>query len=87
MAKSLVVVESRAKAKTIQKYLGAGFQVLASMGHVRDLPKGDLGVDVENDFRPDYARLGRFRARLKFPQTIALTATATPEGTPVRSVR
>ena len=54
MAKSLVIVESPAKAKTINKYLGSGFLVKASMGHVRDLPKGKLGIDLENDFEPTY---------------------------------
>ena len=56
MAKSnLVIVESPAKAKTIGKYLGPDYQVLASMGHVRDLPKSKMGVDLEhNDFEPDY---------------------------------
>ncbi|HNP84966.1 MAG TPA: type I DNA topoisomerase [Kouleothrix sp.] len=54
MADKLVIVESPAKAKTIQKYLGRGFRVEASMGHVRDLPKSDLGVDVEHDFKPVY---------------------------------
>ena len=55
MAKSnLVIVESPAKAKTIGKYLGPGYQVKASMGHVRDLPKSKLGVDVDNDFSLDY---------------------------------
>ena len=53
MAK-LVIVESPAKAKTIQKYLGAGYEVVASMGHIRDLPKSLLGVDVERDFKPRY---------------------------------
>lgn len=50
----LVIVESPAKAKTIQKYLGEGYEVIASMGHVRDLPKSKLGVDTENDFQPQY---------------------------------
>ncbi len=54
MAKTLVVVESPAKAKTINKYLGNNYVVLASMGHVRDLPKNKLGVDVDEGFRPDY---------------------------------
>jgi DNA topoisomerase-1 len=54
MGKSLVVVESPAKAKTIQKILGRGFQVLSSMGHVMDLPKSRLGVDVDNGFEPSY---------------------------------
>lgn len=51
---SLVIVESPAKAKTIQKYLGDGYEVIASMGHIRDLPKSKLGVDVEHDFAPQY---------------------------------
>ena len=54
MAKALVVVESPAKAKTINKYLGRDYKVMASMGHVRDLPKSKLGVDVDNGFTPDY---------------------------------
>lgn len=51
---NLVIVESPAKAKTIQKYLGKDYDVIASMGHVRDLPKSKLGVDVENGFQPKY---------------------------------
>lgn len=54
MADSLVIVESPAKAKTIGKYLGSKFIVKASMGHVRDLPKSQIGVEVENDFSPKY---------------------------------
>ena len=54
MSKGLVIVESPAKAKTIQKYLGKGFTVDASYGHVKDLPKSSLAVDVENDFDTDY---------------------------------
>lgn len=50
----LVIVESPAKAKTIQKYLGSGYEVVASMGHIRDLPKSKMSVDVENDFKPHY---------------------------------
>lgn len=50
----LVIVESPAKAKTIQKYLGTGYEVVASMGHIRDLPKSKMGVDTENDFQPQY---------------------------------
>ncbi len=54
MAKGLVIVESPAKAKTIQKYLGKDFEVEASLGHVKDLPKSNLGVDIENDFDTEY---------------------------------
>ena len=54
MAKNLVIVESPAKAKTINKFLGANYQVVASNGHVRDLPKSQLGIDIEHDFEPRY---------------------------------
>jgi DNA topoisomerase-1 len=54
LAKGLVIVESPAKAKTIQKYLGKGFTVEASLGHVKDLPKSTLGVDVDNNFETEY---------------------------------
>ncbi len=54
MTKSLVIVESPSKAKTINKYLGKSYIVLASVGHIKDLPKKGLGVDVENDFKPTY---------------------------------
>ena len=54
MARKLIIVESPAKAKTIKKFLGRGYIVEASMGHVRDLPKSQLGVDIENQFEPKY---------------------------------
>lgn len=54
MAKNLVIVESPAKVKTVKKYLGKNYEVVASKGHVRDLPKSSLGVDIENDFEPKY---------------------------------
>ena len=53
MAKNLVIVESPAKVKTIKKFIGSGYEVMASMGHVRDLPKSTIGIDVENDFVAD----------------------------------
>ena len=53
-AKDLVIVESPAKAKTIEKYLGTGYKVKASMGHLRDLPKSRMGVDIEHGFEPEY---------------------------------
>ena len=54
MAKNLVIVESPAKAKTIKKFLGSNYEVIASNGHVRDLPKSQMGIDVDNDFEPKY---------------------------------
>ena len=54
MAKYLVIVESPAKAKTINKFLGSNYHVVASNGHVRDLPKSRLGIDVEDDYEPKY---------------------------------
>ena len=54
MPKYLVIVESPAKAKTIKKFLGKNYEVIASNGHVRDLPKSTLGIDIENDFEPKY---------------------------------
>ena len=54
MSKYLVIVESPAKAKTIKKYLGTNYEVIASMGHVRDLPKSQMGIDVEHDYEPKY---------------------------------
>ena len=63
MAKSLVIVESPAKAKTIEKYLGKKFTVKASMGHIVDLPKSQYGVDIENGFKPKYIKI-RGKAKL-----------------------
>lgn len=57
MSKSLVIVESPAKARTIKKYLGKDFEIMASVGHVRDLPPKSLGVDVDNDFKPEYVTI------------------------------
>ena len=76
MAKALVIVESPAKAKTINKYLGKGFDVEASLGHVKDLPKKTLGVDVDNDFETEYIVIPgkeKVLARLK---KMAKTASA-----------
>src|SRR4051812_35593074 len=54
MAKPLIIVESPTKARTISRFLGSGFQVEASFGHVRDLPKSKLSIDVEHNFEPTY---------------------------------
>jgi len=57
MVKNLVIVESPAKAKTIKKYLPKGYEVTATMGHVIDLPKSRLGIDIENHFTPEYIKI------------------------------
>ena len=57
LQKTLLIVESPAKAKTIGKYLGTKYIVKSSMGHIRDLPKSKLGVDVENEFEPHYINI------------------------------
>ncbi len=71
MAKSLIIVESPAKARTITKYLGRGYQVLASVGHVKDLPKSKLGIDVEHEFQPHYVVI---RGKSKFLNEIKAQA-------------
>ena len=87
MAKNLVIVESPAKAKTINKILGRNYQVKASYGHVRDLPKSKLGVDVENGFEPSYVTLRdkskvikELRTAAKKAETIYLAADPDREG-------
>src|SRR5205814_2353892 len=75
MAKSLVIVESPAKAKTINKYLGRDYKVIASMGHVRDLPKSRLGVDVDNDFEETYESLESRKKVIKELKDAAKDAT------------
>ena len=68
MPKYLVIVESPAKAKTIHKFLGANYEVLASNGHVRDLPKSQMGIDIEHDFEPKYITIrgkGEVLAKLR----------------------
>ncbi len=68
MAKNLVIVESPAKAKTIKKFLGSSYEVIASNGHVRDLPKSQMGIDIEHDFEPKYITIrgkGDILARLR----------------------
>ena len=88
MAKqSLVIVESPAKAKTIEKYLGKEFRVKASMGHLRDLPKSKLGVDVEHDFEPVYQPIkgkeeiiGELKKSAKAADTVYLATDPDREG-------
>src|SRR3984885_10657023 len=87
MEKSLVIVESPAKAKTIGKYLGKQFVVKASLGHVKDLPKKNLSVDVDNDFKPIYEviegkkkLIGELKAAAKGVDNIYLAADPDREG-------
>src|SRR5437868_11972103 len=75
MAKALVVVESPAKARTINKYLGRDFKVLPSMGHIRDLPKSKLGVDVDNEFAEQYETLVSRKKVIKDLKDAAKEAT------------
>ena len=68
MAKNLVIVESPAKVKTIKKFLGSNYEVLASQGHVRDLPKSQLGFDAEHGYEPKYITIrgkGEILAKLR----------------------
>ena len=87
MAKYLVIVESPAKVKTIKKFLGKNYEVLASNGHVRDLPKSTLGIDVEGDFEPKYITirgkgdvLAKLRKEVKKAEKIFLATDPDREG-------
>jgi len=87
MSKNLVIVESPAKAKTISRFLGAKYKVLASMGHVRDLPKSEMGVDIENNFEPSYAVstdkkkvVTQLKAELKKAETLWIATDEDREG-------
>jgi DNA topoisomerase-1 len=87
VSKALVIVESPAKAKTINKYLGKQYLVMASLGHVKDLPKKDLAVDVENGFEPRYEviegkkkLIGELKAASKKVDSIYLAADPDREG-------
>lgn len=73
---NLVIVESPTKARTLSKYLGNGYQVEASMGHLRDLPKSKMGIDVEHDFRPDYIEVKGKGQVIKTLQSAAAKAAA-----------
>ena len=87
MAKNLVIVESPAKVKTIKKFLGKNYEVLASNGHIRDLPKSKLGIDIENDFEPKYITirgkgdiLAKLRKEVKKADKIYLATDPDREG-------
>ena len=78
MTNKLVIVESPAKARTIGKFLGRGYKVEASNGHVRDLPKSQMGVDVDNNFEPRYITIrGRARYSTAYARTRAPQARYT----------
>ncbi len=74
MAKNLVVVESPAKAKTLSRYLGGDYNVKASVGHIRDLPKSKLGVDIEHDFQPEFQIIANREDVVKDLQKAAKTS-------------
>jgi DNA topoisomerase-1 len=87
MSKNLVIVESPAKAKTIKKFLGTNYEVLASNGHVRDLPKSQMGIDVEHDFEPKYITirgkgdlLAKLRKEVKKADKVYLATDPDREG-------
>ena len=87
MAKNLVIVESPSKATTIKKFLGSSYEVVASNGHVRDLPKSQLGIDIENGFEPKYitirgkgALLATLRKKVKKADKIYLATDPDREG-------
>ena len=87
MAKNLVIVESPSKATTIKKFLGSTYEVVASNGHVRDLPKSTLGIDIENDFEPKYITirgkgdlLAKLRKAVKKADKIYLATDPDREG-------
>ena len=74
MANYLIIVESPAKSKTIKKFLGNNYKVLASMGHIRDLPKSQLGIDLDNDFEPKYINIRGKASLIKELKTAANNA-------------
>ncbi len=87
MAKYLVIVESPAKVKTIKKFLGANYEVVASNGHIRDLPKSTLGIDIEHDYEPKYitirgkgGKLAELRRQVKKADKVYLATDPDREG-------
>src|SRR5574344_452659 len=87
MAKYLVIVESPAKVKTIKKFLGTNYEVMASQGHIRDLPKSQMGIDIENDYEPKYItirgkgeKLAQLRKEVKKADKVYLATDPDREG-------
>ena len=87
MARYLVIVESPAKVKTIKKFLGSNYVVTASNGHVRDMPKSQMGIDIENDYEPKYITirgkgdiLAKLRKEAKKAEKIYLATDPDREG-------
>lgn len=87
MARYLVIVESPAKVKTIKKFLGSNYVVTASNGHVRDMPKSQMGIDIENDYEPKYITirgkgeiLAKLRKEVKKADKIYLATDPGPGG-------
>ena len=74
--KYLVIVESPAKAKTIEKYLGRNYKVVASVGHIRDLPKSKMGIDIENNYEPHYICLLYTSPSPRDPKTSRMPSSA-----------
>ena len=87
MEENLVIVESPAKAKTIEKFLGAKFSVTSSFGHIRDLSKKNLGIDIQNNYKPDYIIsddkkkvVNELKKRAKEAKTVWLASDEDREG-------
>ena len=93
MAKYLVIVESPAKVKTIKKFLGSNYEVMASNGHVRDLPKSQMGIDIEHGFEPKYITirgkgdiLAALRKEVKKADKIYLATDPDREGEAIHGI-
>src|SRR3990172_2028617 len=65
MEHKLIIVESPTKARTLSKFLGEGYDVEATTGHIKDLPKSTLGIDIDNDFKPDYIEVEKRKDTIK----------------------
>src|SRR5688572_19700459 len=84
---NLIIVESPTKAKTLSKFLGEGYEVEATMGHIKDLPKSTLGVDIEHDFKPEFVEVPKrvdtikgLRSKAKKAKVIYLASDPDREG-------